>query len=403
MPKNFKVLISVVNALAVLIVFADPGEGAFLGDTLKPFVTASEMYDSNIFRVKDRSDPILGGDKQLYDFITTVTVGTKFHYSLSQAELNLFLKDDIFIYEHYTNQNKNQFDVNGDLALTFFDKVKMKIDGEYKIAPEDRVDFRSSAVNDTTISTYGASLGYETPTDIGFEAAYRRMGVDYSQAQYNINLFSVNTYSGTVSYRLSADAKMYATYQHDDTEYENNIQIGSTSVNNSNSADSIRVGLEKTVSPKTAVSCYIGYLDRRHNQASARDFSGVIGRVAATYGITGKLGLKLNGERQIYEETFAGRLYSVTTSFGIGLAYEITNKTKAAFFNNLIWKDFRDVPGSGVVKRSDFRHEMKLGLEWSPLNRLTVDLGYKYSRRSSDEDASNFADHTVMTSVGYKF
>ncbi len=47
--------------------------------------------------------------------------------------------------------------------------------------------------------------------------------------------------------------------------------------------------------------------------------------------------------------------------------------------------------------------DMNFGLEWSPLNRLTVDLSYQYSMRSSNFDTYNFTDNTVMTSVGYKF
>jgi opacity protein-like surface antigen len=46
---------------------------------------------------------------------------------------------------------------------------------------------------------------------------------------------------------------------------------------------------------------------------------------------------------------------------------------------------------------------MNIGLEWSPLKRLTVDLGYQYSMRNSNEDDLKFDDHTVMTRVRYKF
>jgi opacity protein-like surface antigen len=404
MKNILKGLISVVTALAMLIIFTCRGEAAFLGDTLKPFVNLSEMYDSNVFRVKDSGQlQALVGDKQLYDFITTVSMGTKLHYSISQAELNLLIKDDYSIYEHYSNQNRNQFDVNGDLALAFFDKVKMRIFGEYKTGPEDRVDYRSAAVNDSTFSTYGASLGYETPTGIGFEAGYRRMGIDYSLAQFSANLFTEDSYTGTVSYRLSAESKIYAAYQHDDTKYDADSLVNGTLVNNSNAADSFRIGLEKTVSPKTAISCYIGYLDRQHDHASARDYSGVIGKLAATYALTGKLGLQLSGERQIYEETYQDEIYIITSSFRIGLAYDITDKIKAAVFNNLKWKDFRGIPVTNVPERSDFQHAINFGLEWSPLHRLAVNLGYQYSMRSSNVETFKFTDHIVMASVGYKF
>jgi opacity protein-like surface antigen len=390
------------NALAMLIIFTGQGESAFLGDTLKPFVTLGEIYDSNVFRVKERSQlPV--GDEQLDDFITMVTVGTELHYSISREELDLLLKRDFIYYKHYTDQNADQNEVSGKLALILFDKVKMRIDGSYKTYPEGHAYYQNNAVNEEKDSTYGVSLGYEMPTGIGYEAAYRRAEVDYSLAEYVPNEYSINTFSGTMSYRLSADARIYAAYLRDDTGYKEDMPIGSTLVNNNSVADSMRLGLEKTVSPKTAITCYVGFLDRRHNQAPERDFSGMIGKVAATYGVTGKLGLILDGERQIYEETWAYWNYSVTNFFGIGLNYEITKKTKATFYNRLSWKDFQDIPGAGVGRRSDFMHDMKIVLEWAPMTGLTVDLGYQYSTQSSNYNIYNFADQTVRASVGYKF
>jgi hypothetical protein len=206
-----------------------------------------------------------------------------------------------------------------------------------------------------------------------------------------------------MSYRLSADSRIYAAYQLDDTGYNEDMFIGSTLVNNNSVADSMRLGLEKTVSPKTAVSCYIGYLDRRHNQAPGRDFSGMIGKVAATYGVTGKLVLVLDGERQIYEETWADWNYSITNFLGTGLNYEITKKIKATFYNRLSWKDFQVIPGAGVGRRSDFIHYMNIGLEWSPITGLTFGLGYQYSTQSSNFNTYNFSDQIVRASVGYKF
>ncbi len=391
-------------AAVILLVLNGTTNAAFLGDILKPFVTASEMYDSNVFRVKDLGQlQAMVGDEQLYDFITMVTVGTQLHYSISRQELNLLLKRDFIFYAHYTDQNIDQNEASGNLALTFFDKVKMRIDGAYKTAPEPHVDYRSAAVNERTNISYGVSLGYEMMSGIGFEAAYRGSEVDYSLAQYKPNEYSVDTFSGKVSYRLSPDARIYAAYHRDDTDYKVNRQIGSETVNNGSAADSIRLGLEKTFSPKTSVSCYVGYLERRHNSDSARDFDGLVGKAEINYGLTGKIGLMLNWERQLYEETYADQIYSVTDAIGAGLAYAITEKTKATIYNRVTWKDFQGIAGSGVATRSDFLHDLNVGFEWTPIKRLTVNLGYQYSMRSSDDSSFDFTDHTVTTSVGYKF
>ena len=403
MSIMFRVSFFLVTALAVLG-FAGRGEAAFLGDTVKPFISVAEIYDSNLFRVKDSAQLEAAlGDDRLGDFMTMLDFGTRVHYSVGRQELNLLLKKDFQFYSHYTGQNVDNEEVSGDLSLVFLDALRVRVDGGYLTAPESRVDYRAVAVNERTTLTGGISLGYQMPSGLAFEGSYRYYEVDYSLQEYKPNEYSRDTYTGKISYRISENATAYASYQRDNTDYPHDMQIGALPVNNSSVADSFRVGLEKSVIPKTALSCYVGYLDRRHQQASSRDFSGVIGKVEAKYAVTGKIGLILNFERQLYEETYVDWIYSVTDAFGLGLSYAITEKIKATLFNRLTWKDFQNVTGTGVPKRNDFLHEMNIGVEWAPIDRLTVNLGYQYSMRNSDEDNLNFDDHMVMANIAYRY
>jgi hypothetical protein len=179
--------------------------------------------------------------------------------------------------------------------------------------------------------------------------------------------------------------------------------VGALTLRSDNVGDSFRIGLSKSFSPRTAVSGYIGYLERRHSALPARDFSGPIGKAEITYGLTPKLGLILNWERQLVEETYADRIYSVSDLAGAGLVYQVTEKLKGTVMGRLSWKDFADLPGSGVVPRSDFTQDLSAGVEWAPYNRLTIDLGYQYSVRSSDDDTFDFDSHAVTSGIAYRF
>ncbi len=390
--------------LLTLVTVAVPARAAFLGDTLKPFASVTEMYDSNIFRVRDRAElKSLVGEERLGDFITVASIGTGVRYRLSRQELDLLVRRDFIRYGNYSDQDVDRDEANGAVTLALLDALRVRIDGSYAKTPEARTDYRSAAVNRRREMAAGVSVGYVMTSGLGFEAAYRRLTVDYSLPQYRTSEYYIDRYAGTVSYRISPEARLYATYQRDEREYDQALVLGPTAVNNSNSADSIRVGLDKTFSPRTAVSCYVGYLNRRHKASSARDFSGVIGKVAASYALTAKLGFLLNWERQLYEETYADRIYSVTDTIGAGFAYQFTPKVKGTVFDRLSWKDFRDVPGSGVAPRSDFTQELNAGVEWTPLTRLTVSAGYQYARRSSDDPSFDYSDHVATATVAYRF
>ena len=401
---NLNQFIPLAVMLGVLTIPAGPACAALLGDTLKPFASVTEMYDSNVFRVKDREQlRLLVGDDRMGDFTTQASVGTAIHYTLSRQELDLLYRHDFIRFAHYTGQDVDQDTASGSLKLTILDRLRITADGSYSKTPQPRADYQSTGQNEVTNIAGGVTVGYEMVSGVGFDAAYRRINVDYSLPQFSANQYGVNSYSGTLFYRISPETKIYGTYQRDDTTYGEQLPLGPVSVDNSNVSDSFRVGLYKSFSPRTAVSGYVGFLNRRHNAASARDFSGPIGKAEISYGLTAKLGLVLNWERQIHEETYTDRIYSVNDAVGAGLVCQISEKLKGTLMDRVTWKGFADLPGSGVVARSDFINDLNTGLEWVPINRLTVSLNYGFSTRNSDDDSFDFSDHAVTVGLSYKY
>ena len=149
-------------------------QAALLGDTLKPFASVTQSYDSNIFRVKDREQlKLLTGDETLADFITMVTAGTRLHYQVSAQTLDLLLKRDYSFYSHYSNQDSNRDLFSGNLALSVFDKLKITLEGNYAQAPQSRSDYRGTQINEQRELTGGVAVGYEMTMGVGLAAAYR--------------------------------------------------------------------------------------------------------------------------------------------------------------------------------------------------------------------------------------
>ena len=387
-------------SITILSAMPDASQAELLGDTLKPFASVTQIYDSNIFRVKDQNQLKLQiGDNKLSDFITDVSVGTEIHYQVSGQTLNLMLKHDFILYNHYANQNANRDTINGSLALSVLDKLKLTLDGSYAQAPEPRTDYVSAAVNELRETAAGATIGYEMVSGVGFAATYRHSAVDYSLQQYQANEYAKDLFSGTVSYRLSPDTYFYGSLQREYLNYHS----GSILADSNNVSDSIRFGVNRTVGAKTIVSGYIGYLERKHDQASNRNFSGFVSYADINYGLSPILGLKLYCERQLYEETYTGRFYSINNAVGLGFMYQVSSKVKATIFDKLTWKNFKDIPNSGVAGRTDRMQDLSAGIEWSPLLRLTVSGGYQFSTRASNEVANNFSDHIIQTAISYRY
>jgi len=399
-PRFITLLLTSMLAAAT----AGSAQAAVLGDLLKPFASVTEVYESNVFLVKDREQlRLLTGNDRLYDFSTVVSVGTDLHYELGRQELNLFLKRDFIRYSHYDVQDADRDDARINLGLNVLDKVKISVDGAYSKSPQSRSDYLGEGLNEVTNLSGGVTLGYVMPSGLGFETSYRREDVGYSLARYKVNEYSVDRYSGRVTYRVSPDTMFYTGLQRDETDYRQEQSLGAATLNNDSTGDSIRVGVERSAGAKTTVSGYVGYLQRRHKSGAGRDFDGVIGKLALNYQLTTKLGLTLNGERQLYEETYLDRFFSVNDSIGMGLVFKVTPKIKLNLSDRIIWKSFEDLPDSGVPKRSDFLQELKAGIGWTPINRLSLDVGYVYATRSSDESARDYDAHTLTTGLSYHF
>lgn len=401
MKKN---AINLLLAAFLMLAATGPARAELLGDTLQPFVSVAEMYDSNLFRVRDRAAlQALIGDDRLDDFITIASLGTGVRHQLSRQELDLLLRRDFIRYHHYSDQDVDRDEVKGGLSLLFLDALRVRLDGAYLRSPEPRSDYRSPDLNERKDLAAGVLVGYEMPSGLGLEWAYRWMEVKYSLPQFRTSEHDVNRYTATVSWKISPESRIYAAYQRDDTAYDQLLPLGAAVVDNSNIADSLRVGLEKVFSPRSSLSCSGGYLKRRNKASAARDFSGVVGKAVLGYGLTQKLGLKLRGERKLAEETFASSIYSISDSVGADLVYQLTEKVKGTLGGQLSRKDFQNLPQSGVDTRSDRTQELNAGLEWTPMEGLSVTASYGLAKRRSDEQTFDFTDHIAMASLGYHF
>lgn len=391
-------------ATTLLSASASLAHAELLGDTIKPFASVTETYDNNIFRVRNKEQLLAQiGDDRMADFITVVTVGSGLNYQVSNQALKLLLKRDFILFSHYSNQNANRDLISGNLALSLLDKLKLTLDGNYDKSPEPRSDYRNKDINERQELGGGVSIGYEMTSGIGLAATYRHSNLDYSLPQYRANQYTKDLYAGTVSYRFSPDTRIYGSLQREYLDYNADMSLGSARINNSSVSDSIRIGLNRTVGSKTTASGYVGYLERRHDQSTGRNFDGVVGQAEINYGFSPHLTLKLTGERQLYEETYVDRIYSVNDAFGFGLEYQISRKVKASVFEKLTWKSFKDMPNVGIASRNDLLQDLKAGVEWTPKTRLTVSVGYQFSTRDSNDSNNNFSAHSLSTGVAYKF
>ena len=121
------------------------------GDRIRPFLSVREVYDDNIFRVRDEGQLKSSiGDDQLADYLTIYTLGLNLDYRRSRQGLGVQMRKDFLRYGHYTSQDSGQDDVRGDLSLRVLDRISAKITGGYSRLIESKESYRTQEKNERT-------------------------------------------------------------------------------------------------------------------------------------------------------------------------------------------------------------------------------------------------------------
>jgi predicted porin len=96
----------------------------------------------------------------------------------------------------------------------------------------------------------------------------------------------------------------------------------------------------------------------------------------------------------------------VNESIGLGASYKATEKIKAYIYGSTSKESYKG--SSNIIKtdlqdREDDINEFKTGAVWSPIQRLDIDLLYRYEKRDSNYDIYTYEDHGIEVGIRYTF
>jgi len=404
---KFKKLIVTLPPLVLLLLISSYAFAEVLGDRIKPFISVREIYDSNVFRVKDKEFlKITTGDDQLYDYITFLSAGVNLNYEISRQKIELLLREDLIYYAHYDDQNANQDTADGTLTLRMYDKFSARINGLYTKIVEPKEYYLSDKKIYRTNTGGSVELGYDMPLGFTIKAGFRSENVDYSIPELDIDERTHTIYNGGISYTISPDSEIDILYERDEIDYDKLEFIGGEEVNNDSKGDTIKCVFHKKVGPETLTSLTAGYYQRKYDEFDSRDFNGFIGKADVNYRITEKVILMAKAERMLYEAIFQDQTYSVNETIGLGASYKATEKIKAYIYGSVSKESYKgssEIIKSELPDREDDIDEFKTGAIWTPIRGLDIDLLYRYEKRDSNYDIYTFEDHGVELGIRYSF
>lgn len=189
-----------------------------------------------------------------------------------------------------------------------------------------------------------------------------------------------------IRYVARAGNSVTVTWRSIDGNYLNTVFDPSDSGNDSYRQYETELGANWVLSGKSTLTARLAWIERRHDNFTQRDFSGLAGDLGYVWTPTGKLSVAFSAQQSIrpYQDLFS--TYLVESRLSFAPSWRIGERTTVRMRLEHIQSDYR----GGLVarpggNRSDTARIIMLGADWLPLRSVTLGATLQHERRSSNE------------------
>jgi exopolysaccharide biosynthesis operon protein EpsL len=337
--------------------------------------------DDNVTRV---SGP------KVSDTITTLGVGLRYNQRFSQQRVVVDL--DLARVDYDKQALKyNQF----NYAAAWFFRYGNQIDG---VASAERRQFR-----DVTNGTAGV-ISRRTERNEVIEGGYR-LGAAYkvtagllhnSSTSTDLNSWDGNPDVNSVRigalYDLASGSNAGLRYRHGEGKYQTGIVPDFKD-------DELEALAHWQATVKTSVDGRLAHIRREHSGgAGARDFSGMVGSLAANWEVTAKTRVIVGYARDMGSYLFGTAGHTSSDRIYIAPVWRPTVQTAVSVRYENENRKWDDVTGPDAGRRDKF-NVLALGFDWQVLRTVGLQAQWRNERRSSSLPAFDYRANVIGLSA----
>jgi exopolysaccharide biosynthesis operon protein EpsL len=154
------------------------------------------------------------------------------------------------------------------------------------------------------------------------------------------------------------------------------------------------------ITGKTTIQSRLAYFDRAHDGLPARDFSGFVGQLDATWRPTGKTTVNGGVVRELGDYQTDDISYYQGNRLFIAPTWKPTEKTAVKFRYDHGVRDYKGpLPGAVATNRQDTTDLAVLGFEWEVIRAVKVTTSVFTDRRKSNVSNVDYKSHGANVSV----
>ena len=377
------------------------------GDVIRPYVGFLVAHDDNLFHLNspEQGQQYLGSSS-LADTYRRMSAGVDIDKTVSQQRVVASLNLNRTQFSHY-----RQLDYDGkDLSAKLLWHLGTHIDGtvgtSYAETLTPFAEFRTQERNLRTQRHDFADAGWRFHPSGRVRASVSRDRLDYALDSQRANDRNLTAEEIGLDY-LAADANSVGVQLgHSTGAYRFTELIGPVAVANDYSQSEIKAKVDWMFSCKTRMQFLGGWVERKHQAFTDRDYRGLNARLIGTLQATGKIGLVGNLWHEIGAVDDLTASYSVNNGVSLDANYSATSKIQVSASGRLEQRSFSGTAALPILqlstRHSQYRY-MSLGATYLPTRnwQITV-IGYHDQDASSNNVLSYHANGLTMN-ARYEF
>ncbi len=377
------------------------------GDVIRPYIGFLVAHDDNLFHL---NSPEQGqqtiGSTSLADTYRRMSAGVDIDKMVSQQRVVASLNLSRTQFNHY-----RQLDSDGkDLSAKLLWHVGPHIDGtvgtSYVESLTPFTEFRTQERNLRTQRHDFVDAGWRFHPSGRVRASVSRDRLDYALDSQRANDRNLTAEELGLDY-LAADANIVGIQLgHSTGAYRFTELIGPVAVANDYSQSEIKGKVDWIFSGKTRVQFLGGWVERKHQAFTERDYRGFNGRLIGTLQVTSKTGLVGNLWHEIGAVDDLTASYSVNNGVSLDANYSATAKIQVTSSWRLEQRRFSGTAALPIlqlsVRRSNYRY-VSLGATYLPTRNWQIAAVGYHDQDASNIDALSYHANGVTMNARYEF
>ncbi len=371
-------------------------------DGLQLAFGASAQHDSNVFRLPDTVEPQSIGRPGKSDTVNSGYVGVRLNKAYSLQRFQLDVTKTAYRHEKFTQLDFDALSYRGAWLWHFTPHVSGALSADHSESAVPFSDFVGTQRNVRKTDNRAFSLD-----GVLHSGWHILLGAGTSKQTSSIPVAAEADFDSTraeIGWKyLAGSGSSFAFFQRiNEGDYLNRAFVPGSAADNGFRERQVEFQTSWVLTGRSTVSGRATWLDRRHPNLVARNFTGWAANAAYAWTPTGKLQVGLTAQRDISASLDPLARYTSRDVFAVAPAWQAAAKVAIRMRLARMHTDYRN--GTSTVQgREEDTDLADVGIDWNATRNIALGASVQHEERSANAPGLDYRATITRLTASFTF